>query len=89
MFAIDQDKVAKPAVQILKDFRGAVLERLAGIDDRIGLRRLLRWLRDEAGRIAAMHELNLLNDCCLKDVGIKRPLDPKTDDLVRRLRAGG
>ena len=89
MFAIKQDEAAKPTVQILKDFCGAVLERLAGIDDRIDVRSLFRWLRDEAGHNAAMHELNLLNDYCLKDVGIKRRLDPETDDLVRRLRAGG
>ena len=33
-------------------------------------------------------ELNLLNDCCL-DIGIRRPFDPKADDLVNRFHAGG
>jgi len=36
-----------------------------------------------------MRELNLLNDYWLDDIGIKRPFDPRTDDLVTRLRAGG
>jgi hypothetical protein len=89
MFASNQDKAAKSAGQILKDLRGAVLEQLAGIGDRLRLRRLFRWLQDETGHSKAMHELALLNDYCLDDIGIKRPLDPRTDDLVRRLRAGG
>ena len=89
MFASNQDKAAKSAGQILKDLRGAVLEQLTGIGDRLGLRRLFRRLQDEAGHSAAVHELALLNDYCLGDIGIKRRLDPKTDDLVRRLRAGG
>ena len=33
-----------------------------------------------------MRELNLLSDYYLDDIGIKRPSDPRTDDLVTRLR---
>jgi hypothetical protein len=36
-----------------------------------------------------LRELNLLNDHCLNDIGRRRPLDQKTDDLVKRLHAGG
>ncbi len=56
---------------------------------RLGLRKLVRWLHDETGRTATLRELNLLNDHCLDDIGRRRPLDPKTDDLVKLLRAGG
>jgi hypothetical protein len=89
MFAVNRDKADKSAGQILKDLCGAFLRRLAVIDDRLGLRKLVRWLHDETGRTATLRELNLLNDHCLDDIGRRRPLDPKTDDLVKLLRAGG
>ena len=88
MFAVNHDRADKSAGQIPKDLRGAFQE-LGVINDRFGLRKLFRWLQDEARRNAMWRELNLLNDYCLDDIGIKRPLDPRTDDLVRRLRAGG
>ena len=89
MFAVKQDKADKSAGQILKDLCGAFLGQLAVIDDRLGLRKLVRWLHDEAGRNATLRELNLLDDRCLDDIGRRRPLDQKTDDLVKRLRTGG
>jgi len=89
MFAVNRDKADKSAGQILKDLCGAFLGRLAIIDDRLGLRKLVRWLHDEAGRKATLRELHLLNDHCLDDIGRRRPLDQKTDDLVKRLRTGG
>ena len=89
MFAVKQDKADKSAGQILKDLCGAFLGQLAVIDDRLGLRKLVRWLHDEAGRKATLRELHLLNDHCLDDIGRRRPLDQKTDDLVKRLRTGG
>ena len=82
-------KADKSAGQIRKNFFGAFLGQLAVIDDRLGLRKLVHWLHDEAGRNATLRELNLLNDHCLDDIGRRRPLDQKTDDLVKRLRAGG
>ena len=88
MFAVNQDKADKSAGQILKDLCGAFLGQLAVIDDRFGLRKLVRWLHDEAGRNATLRELNLLDDRCLDDIGRRRPLDQKTDDLVKRLRTG-
>lgn len=89
MFAVNRDKADKSAGQILKDLCGAFLGQLAVIDDRLGLRKLVRWLHDEAGRKATLRELHLLNDHCLDDIGRRRPLDQKTDDLVKRLRTGG
>ena len=89
MFAVNRDKADKSAGQILKDLCGAFLGRLAIIDDRLGLRKLVHWLHDEAARNATLRELNLLNDHCLDDIGRRRPLDQKTDDLVKRLRTGG
>jgi hypothetical protein len=89
MFVVNQDKADKFAAQTLKDLRTALLEQLAIIDHRFGLRKLFRWLRDEAGRNAMLRKLNLLNDYCLADIGVRRPLDQRTEDLVKRLRAGG
>ena len=89
MVAVNQGKTDKSAGQIRKNFFGAFLGQLAVIDDRLGLRKLVHWLHDEAGRNATLRELNLLNDHCLDDIGRRRPLDQKTDDLVKRLRAGG
>ena len=73
----------------LKDVGVAFLEGLVFIGDQLGLRNVFHWLQDEAQRNAAMRELDLLDDHCLDDIGIKRPFDPRTDDLVTRLRAGG
>ena len=42
MFAVKQDKADKSAGQILKDLCGAFLGQLAVIDDRLGLRKLVR-----------------------------------------------
>ena len=89
MFAVNQGKADKSAGQIRKHLCGAFLGQLAVIDDRLGLRKLVRWLHDEAGRNATLRELNLLNDRCLDDIGRRRPLDQKTNDLVKRLRTGG
>ena len=87
MLAVNQDKARKPAGQILRDLCGAFLKPLTIIG--FSLRKLFRWLQDEEGRRAMWRELNLLNDRCLDDIGLRRASDPKTDDLVKRLRAGG
>jgi hypothetical protein len=89
MFAVNQDKIDKSAGQRLKELCGTILEQLAVIKDRSGLPNLVRWLQDEAQHKAMLRELNLLNDRCLNDIGRRRALDPKTDDLVKRLRVGG
>ena len=89
MFAANQDKADRSIGRALKDVGGAFLERLGFIGAQLGLCNVFRWLQDEARHNATMRELNLLNDHYLDDIGIKRPFHPRTDDLVRRLRAGG
>jgi hypothetical protein len=89
MFASNQDKADGSPGQTLKDLRGALPVPLAVIDGWFGVVGIFRWLRDEAQHSALMHELNLLDDHCLNDLGVRRPFDQRTDDLVKRLRAGG
>jgi len=89
MFAVHQDKADKYPGRAPKDLCGALLRQLVVIEDRLDLCRVFRWLQDGARRNAMIRELDLLNDYCLDDIGIRRPFDLKTDDLVKRLRAGG
>ena len=89
MFAVNRDKADESPGRTLKALRGALLAQLAVIDDRFNVYGIFRWLRDEARRNAMMRELNLLDDHCLDDLGLRRPFDRRTDDLVKRLRAGG
>jgi uncharacterized protein YjiS (DUF1127 family) len=89
MFAVNQDKADESPSRTLRDLRGALLVQLDVIDSRFGVCRIFRWLWDEAQHSALMRELNLLNDHCLDDLGVRRPFDQRTDDLVKRLRAGG
>src|SRR5262249_49087938 len=89
MFAVNQDNADEPRGRTLTDLRGALLAQLAVIDDWFNVCRTFRWLRDDVRRNAMMRELSRLDDYCLNDIGIKRPFDPRTDDLVTRLRAGG
>jgi len=89
MFAVDQGKVDKSAGQRLKELCGAIFDQLAVISDRFVRPNFVSWLMDEAQRNALLRELDLLNDHCLDDIGRRRPIDRKTDDLVKRLRAGG
>jgi uncharacterized protein YjiS (DUF1127 family) len=84
MFAVNQDRAHRSA-GALKDLWGVLLEQLVAIDDRLGVCKSFRRFLDEARR----NDLNGLNDHCLEDIGVRRRLDPKIDDLVKRLRAGG
>jgi len=89
MFAVNRAKVDKYSGQRLNELCGAFLDQLAAMGVRFGLPNFVRWLQGEAQRNAMLRELNLLNDHCLNDIGRRRPLDQKTDDLVKRLHAGG
>jgi hypothetical protein len=89
MFAVNQDKTDKSIGQVLRDLRGTILEQLVFIHDRLGPCNVFHWFQDEARRNAANRELSLLSDYCLDDIGARRPFDLRTDDLVKRLRAGG
>ena len=50
---------------------------------------LFRGIQREARCNAAKRELDLLSDYYFNDVGLRRKSDWRTDDLVKRLRAGG
>ena len=89
MSVINQDGANNSIGRIRKHLVGASIEQLAFMVDRFDPRGLLRWLQDQARRNAAKRELDLLSDYCLDDIGAKRRVDLRTDDLVNRLRAGG
>ena len=89
MFAVNQDRVDKPIGQVMSYLGGVLLGQLVSMADRFDSWRLLRRFCDEARRDATIHELNLLSDYCLDDVGVSRSVDRRADDLVRRLRMGG
>jgi hypothetical protein len=89
MFAVNQDKADKPIGGVLKELSVAFLEQFVFIGGWLGLCRIFRWLKDEARRNAMIRELDL-SDHYLRDIGIEhRYIDLRTDDLVKRLRAGG
>ena len=88
MFAVDQDR-DKPIGEDMNDFGGVFLGLLISVADRLDPWRLLRWFRNEARHDATIRELNQLSDYYLDDVGVRRSVDRRADDLVRRLRMGG
>jgi hypothetical protein len=73
VLAANQDKADGFIGRVLKDVGRVFLERLVFIGDLLGLCSVLRWLQDEVQYNATTRELNLLNDYCLDDIGIKRP----------------
>lgn len=89
MSVVNQDSADKSIGRVIKHHGGAVMEQLAFMVDRLDPWRLLSWFQDKARGNAAKRELDLLSDYYLDDVGIRRRIDLRTDDLVKRLRAGG
>ena len=89
MFAVSQDRVDKPIGQVMSYLGGVLLGQLVSMAYRLGSWRLRRRSCDEARRDATIRELNLLSDYYLDDVGVRRSVDRRADDLVRRLRMGG
>jgi len=89
MFAFNQDKEDRSSGRIVKYVGDTPQEQLVLTYARLSPSRLLHWLYDEARRNSTNRELNLLSDHCLDDIGVRRPVDLRTDDLVKRLRAGG
>ena len=88
MFDVNRDRA--DGFSVLNDLGSEFLELLAFTGRHLGLRKAFRWLRDEAPRNATLCELNLRSDHYLQDIGIERRyVDLRTDDLVKRLRAGG
>jgi hypothetical protein len=88
MFAVNLDKADRSIGQLGK-YHGAFLGQLLGTAGRLNAWRLFRRIQDEARRNAPIRELNLLSDYHLDDVGVRRSVDWRADDLVKRLRLGG
>ena len=89
MFAVNQENADRLGGGVSKELGAPLLERFLSVGNRLGLCRIFRRLKDEAGRDAMIRELDL-GDYYLRDIGIEhRSVDLRTDDLVKRLRAGG
>jgi uncharacterized protein YjiS (DUF1127 family) len=89
MFAVHQDEAGKSSERIARYLGDAFLKQLVFRRLRLNPWRLFRRLRDEARRNATIRELNMLSDHYLDDVAVRRRIDLRADDLVKRLRAGG
>jgi hypothetical protein len=89
MITANLAKVDRTTASSVNYLRGTFLRHLIAIADRLDPLQLFRWLQDRVGASEAMQELNLLRDRYLDDVGARRSVDPRADDLVRRLRIGG
>ena len=89
MFAVNPGKADRSTGQLVNHFGGTFLGQLVFIADRLDPWRPFRRFQDEARRNATIRELNLLSDHYLDDVGVRRSVDRKADDLVRRLCLGG
>jgi uncharacterized protein YjiS (DUF1127 family) len=89
MFVVNPGKADRSIGQLVNHLGGKFLGQLVFIADRLDAWRLLRRFQDEARRNAPIRELNLLSDYYLDDVGVRRSVDRRADDLVRRLRLGG
>jgi uncharacterized protein YjiS (DUF1127 family) len=89
MFAVNPGKADRSTGQLVNHFGGTFLGQLASMTDRLDPWRLFRPFQDEARRNATFRELNLLSDHDLDDVGVRRSVDRRADDLVKRLRLGG
>jgi uncharacterized protein YjiS (DUF1127 family) len=89
MIAVNLIRGDKAIVRSLKHLSGAFLGQLLVMANRPDPWRLFRRILDELRGRATMRELNLLSDHYLDDVGVRRSVDPRADDLVRRLRIGG
>ena len=88
MLAVDQDKTDRSIGEAI-GYLGSVLAPLISLAGSLGPWRYFYRLRDKAERSAQLRELNLQGDYYLDDVGIRRSVDRRADDLVQRLRLGG
>jgi uncharacterized protein YjiS (DUF1127 family) len=89
MVAVNLVKADRAIGQSLKHRSGAFLWQLIFVAGRFNPRRLFRQLQYETRRNETIRELNLLSDHYLDDVGARRSVDRRADDLVKRLRMGG
>ena len=89
MFAGNPGEADRSIGQLVNHLSDTFLGQLVSVADRLDPWRLFRRFQDEARRNATICELNLLSDYYLDDVGVRRSVDRRADDLVRRLRLGG
>jgi uncharacterized protein YjiS (DUF1127 family) len=89
MIAFNLARADRAVGQSPKDLGGAFLGQLVFIADRLNPWRLFHRFQDQAQRNETVRELNLLSDHYLDDVGARRSVDRRADDLVKRLRLGG
>jgi hypothetical protein len=87
MLGTNGARIGKSIGHRAQDVSGVLLAPLGLIQSR--LYEVVCWFSNEWRLNATIRELNLLNDHCLDDIGLRRPFNLKTDDLMRRLRAGG
>ena len=89
MFAVNPGKADRSTGQLVNHFGGAFLGQLVFIADRLDPRRLFSRFQYDVVPNETIRELNLLGDHYLDDVGVRRAVDRRFDDLVNRLRLGG
>ena len=94
MIAFNPARADRAVSQSLKGLAAECLGQLVLVAGqlnpwRLNPGRLLHRIQDEAQRNETIGELNLLSDRYLDDVGFKRRVDLRADDLVKRLRMGG
>jgi len=88
MFAVKQDKTDRSIGEAI-GYLGGVFAPLVALAGSLDPWRCFCRLRDQVERRAQRRELNLLGDHYLNDVGIRRSVDRRADDLAQRLRLGG
>jgi hypothetical protein len=89
MIAVNLVKADRAVGQSVNYLGSAFLGQLNLIVSRLNPLRLFRRILDETRGNATMRELYLLSDYYLDDIDVRRSVDPRADDLVRRLRIGG
>jgi hypothetical protein len=89
MSAVNQGELGGSNERVTRYLGNAFLIQLDFTSDRFDPWRLFYWLRGEARRNATIRELDMLSDYYLDDLAVRRQIDLRADDLVKRLRAGG
>jgi uncharacterized protein YjiS (DUF1127 family) len=89
MIAANPAKIDRATASPVKYLGGVLLGHLTAIADRLDPAQFVRWFQDQARANQTKRELTLLSDYYLDDLGVRRSVDPRADDLARRLRIGG
>jgi hypothetical protein len=89
MVAVNLVNADKAIGQSVSYHGGAFLGQLISVAHRLDPRRLFSGFQYDVVPNETIRELNLLGDHYLDDVGVRRAIDRRADDLVNRLRLGG